>query len=1164
VLSLKVYHNSHDQSCRSPFGAVEIGTIITLKVRVETKAENLQCLLKLVDHRGQKTVLPMVLEEQKQKENIGQAVFAVSYQTSSNPNLLWYYFQLWVGGQVFYYGNNQTQLGGEGELRQHNPLPFQITVFKPGSTPAWYKEGIMYQIFVDRFNRGKDYCVCLAQNKLGQDPTKKAALLHLNWEDRPDYFKDHAGRVTRWNFFGGNLAGIIEKLDYLETLGVSILYLNPIFLSPSNHKYDTADYFKIDPLFGDRKLFGQLVAETDKRGMALILDGVFSHTGADSIYFNKYNNFKNSGACQSKKSPYYPWYTFSEYPQQYDSWWGIDVLPNVNKAEPSFQKFIYQDPDSVVRYWLKTGIKGWRLDVADELPDSFIKGIKQALREEEPEAVLIGEVWEDASHKISYGKLREYFWGDELDGVMNYPLRKVWLDFLTGQIDGKMAYRLVMSLYENYPKENFYGSMNLIGSHDRRRALTILGEAPPENRLTPEERAQYRLPPEKRQLAVNRMKLLVLLQMTFPGVPSIYYGDEAGSEGYSDPYNRAAYPWGKEDGQLLDWHRRMTYLRREYSAFTGGEFQPVYVNEDIYGYFRTDQKETIGVFINRSSGREHTLDLSQQIQGMQVKKTWALDLLAGEKLSENELSVCKIPPLSARVILLENNLQHKQKTNQLFRGAGILLSITSLPSPWGMGDLGQAAYHFVDFLKAAGQSIWQVLPLQLPDKHNSPYYSSSSFAANEALLDSEQLVSMGFLTKEEVANQLANLEAEASLKQTGFSLAAKYKNELLKQAFHRFRQGGFLEFKLDYKKFKENNKGWLEDYALYRALKKEFNEAPWYRWERGIARRNKESISRYQELLAREVEYHSFLQYLFSLQWGKLKAYANQKGIIIMGDLPIYVAPDSCDTWVNPELFNLTQEGPPYKVGGVPPDYFSREGQLWGNPTYCWKNHEGTGYSWWKSRIKNSLHSLDYLRLDHFRGFVSFWEIPQGAATAASGNWRKGPGKKLFESLCETLGPLPLIAEDLGTLSPEVANLKNQFGFPGMKVLQFSLNEILEDADYEGIYYSGTHDNETLLGWYEDQQEVLKKLPGFRKKVLQDRDQSEGLTVCKRLLEILYYSKANWVIIPLQDLLLLGNEARMNTPGVAAGNWQWTFSWEQIPKDLAPRLQEWVRLSGRE
>ncbi|KLU60973.1 amylopullulanase precursor [Peptococcaceae bacterium CEB3] len=688
-------------------------------------------------------------------------VFETVYQAPEEPGLLWYYFRVRAGGREFYYGNNEDKLGGEGALWAGEPPSYQLTVYRPMRIPEWYTRGIMYQVFVERFRcaeaedpgaaglrpgfqaggpvsgaerpepdtgtrvsetggqlpgrpqpaaadrtpgdpdlsaGGQEPGLGLqARNRAGRP--RQNALMHLDWYDTPIYVKDERGRVTHWDFFGGNLQGIIAKLPYLQELGVSILYLNPIFEAASNHKYDTADYHRIDPMYGDEGVFERLVQETKRRGIALVLDGVFSHTGSDSLYFNREGTYSSLGAWQSPASPYFEWYQFKSDRREsgegkaggtktgggtkpggtkpggtkpggtnpgalkpgeleageyggpaYKCWWDIDTLPEVDELNPSWQKFLLDPEDGVIQKWMKKGIAGWRLDVADELPDEFIRKLREAVKSLNSEAVLIGEVWEDASNKLSYGQLRRYFWGVELDATMNYPWREIFLSFFLGERDASQVCRRVMSLYENYPSENFFAAMNLLGSHDRVRILTLLGEAPPEEGLTDKAKQTFRPSAEARQLAVRRLKLFSLIQMTFPGVPCIYYGDEAGLQGYSDPYNRGTYPWGREDAEILEWYKKVARLRREYEVLQTGGFRVFSRGPDVFVLQRFREAEQITVLVNRHTSEAREAALPPALGSERERSPLVRDLLSGEILSPLPKRV-SVGPLSARVLV---------------------------------------------------------------------------------------------------------------------------------------------------------------------------------------------------------------------------------------------------------------------------------------------------------------------------------------------------------------------------------------------------------------------------------------------------------------------------------------------------------------------------------
>ncbi|MDK2587006.1 glycoside hydrolase family 13 protein [Romboutsia sedimentorum] len=483
-----------------------------------------------------------------------------------------YYFEvdIEINGEIQkkYYGKNMED-GNVCEYTHENINKYQITVYDDYKVPKWYKNGIMYHIFVDRFNNGN-------RSKKPTD-TKENSFIYGNWSDTPMYIKDSDGDIIRWDFHGGNLKGIIDKLGYLKKLGISIIYLSPIFEASSNHKYDTGDYKKIDSMFGDEEVFKELIDKAQKKGISIVLDGVFSHTGADSKYFNKYGKYEELGAYQSQSSKYSPWYNFKQHPNEYECWWDIKALPNVDELEDSYMDYIIRDKDSVIKKWTSMGVKGWRLDVADELPTEFIKTLKKELNELDSEAILTGEVWEDASNKVSYGERRSYLLGGQLDSVMGYPFRQNLLSFLKNDITSKQLNNKFMEIKENYPCEAFKSNLNLLGTHDVARIKTELNDD------------------------CEMLKLAVGVQMTFEGVPYIYYGDEAGVCGGTDPDNRRTYPWKNEDEDMIEFYKESINTRKKYEILMHGETKFIDTkNADVFAFIRYIEEEKMLIVINRS------------------------------------------------------------------------------------------------------------------------------------------------------------------------------------------------------------------------------------------------------------------------------------------------------------------------------------------------------------------------------------------------------------------------------------------------------------------------------------------------------------------------------------------------------------------------------------
>ena len=1148
-----IIHDSQTEFFRSPFGAVCCKEQLLLRLKIEGSDQPDVVFLRLwQDGRGEEKI-----QMQLNEENEENPYYQVKFDAPNVPGVVWYYFVIMIEDKIYYYGNGPDRLGGIGRLYETVPPGYQITVHKKDAvTPDWFKEGVMYQIFPDRFYNGADQVLS----------PKPDSVIHGAWNNNPYYIRDaDNGRIVYYDFFGGNLQGVIKKLPYLKELGISIIYFNPIFSSPSNHRYDTGDYKTVDSMLGDNQVFAELCAKGQEYGIGIILDGVFSHTGSDSIYFNKDGNYLEVGAYQSKESPYYQWYRFDEYPNQYESWWGIDTLPNVEENEPSYIDFIIESKESVIKQWLLLGAKGWRLDVADELPDSFIKKIYKTMKEIDQDSVLIGEVWEDASNKESYGKLRQYLQGEEMDSVMNYPFRKITLDFMLGTIDAQAVHRLLMSLAENYPMENFYAMMNLIGSHDVPRILTLLGEAPPYESMTVAQLAKYRLPEEKRQLGIARLKMLVLWQMTFPGVPSVYYGDEAGLEGYKDPFNRGTYPWGKENTELLIWHKKMIALRNQYDVFKTGKWISLPAHEQVYAYIRTIRNGQ-DVFGKNKNNNTALILLNQSAYQRTIQlpvRPWCygamLDILNENqeiKIVNGVVSVC-LEPFEGKVLL--------QVEKESFpRQAGLLMHPTSLPSPYGIGDLGKEAYNFIDFLYSSKQKIWQMLPLNPVGYGNSPYQCLSAFAGNHLLISLSELVREGLLTEKMIQDYPVFDQDRVE-----FDKVKEYKEKLLRMAFMKFKKGSTSHV---YKKFVIDHSFWLTDYSLFMALKKNFSEKPWHLWPREVAVREKKTIEKYRLLLAEEIAYHKFLQFIFANQWQGVKQYAGQYNIKIVGDIPIFVAHDSSDVWSHQQLFDLSEDGSPQTVAGVPPDYFCETGQLWGNPHYRWEEMAKDDYSWWSQRLQVLLTLVDFVRVDHFRGFEAFWQIPGKAETAVDGCWVKGPGPQFFSVLEKHFGSLPFIVEDLGVITPEVDDLKHEFHFPGIKVLQFAFEyderrrHILFHCEKNSVLYTGTHDNDTTQGWYEkmltNEPEFAKSIRAFVQRQLGIKE-VEAKEMCWKLVELTYQSHANTLIIPVQDILCLGSEGRMNLPGTVGSNWEWRCRQELFTSQLSAKLANLVEKYNR-
>lgn len=641
---MDIEHNSRQKFFRFPYGAVTCGTSVRFRLSVYGAGipRSVKLVYKKDNGKTHYADMPYVFSVS------ADSIYEKTIEMPDEPVLIWYYFEIATDAGVVYYGNNSENLGGKGEMSFQPPShAFQVTVYKEDyKTPDWFKSGIAYQIFPDRFCNG---------NEDGSFLGNRTDIIKRSWGEQPFYKAEQFGGEYKSNdFFGGNLRGIIKKLPYLEELGITVIYLNPIFKAASNHKYDTGSYEEIDPMFGDEETFSELCTEAGKRGIRIILDGVFNHTGDDSQYFNKYGNYDSVGAYQSKDSPYYTWFRFMDFPDVYESWWGMTTLPQVEEHSEALRQYLLSGPDAIVKKWIRLGAWGWRLDVVDELPDFFVRELRAGVKEANPDAVIIGEVWEDASNKTAYGERREYFYGDELDSVMNYPLRNALIDFALCRTDAYEFNRRVMSLKENYPPAAFYSLLNIISSHDVERIVTLMGGVPNRHEVDREQQARFRLDGYTLDVARKRTRLILGMVMTMPGVPCLFYGDELGVQGYGDPFCRSCFPWDQMDevdpgAVMRNTVKKLAGLRKSTKALSTGEFNYVYRIGYTYAYIRQYEDERYIVLVNfDSTAKEIRLDAARY--GVTtLNSVFSTDGSSSEHNSEDGIFFIKTAPLSLTI-----------------------------------------------------------------------------------------------------------------------------------------------------------------------------------------------------------------------------------------------------------------------------------------------------------------------------------------------------------------------------------------------------------------------------------------------------------------------------------------------------------------------------------
>ena len=578
-MDIMLLHDSHNEFYRTPSGPAPAGSNVLIRLHCDEATSVV--LRTWMTEELCYTMLPTA-----------EHVWEVAIPLPTTPGLFWYYFLIYrKDGRTIRYGNQPDKLGGVGVAYDHGePESFQITLYDPAyKTPEAFHGANIYQIFPDRFRH--------APTKAVDD--RKDRYVHKNWDEELLGVGDlRGGKYQELDFYGGTLTGIQEKLPYLKDMGIDIIYLNPIFRARSNHRYDTGDYTQVDPLCGTNTEFTELCEAAKKVGIRVMLDGVFSHTGEDSVYFNHFGHYPTLGAYQGQSSPYYDWYTFNHYPEDYKAWWGILSLPELRKDNPEYQKFMFQPHEGVVPRWIEAGSCGWRLDVADELPVDFLRKLRAAAKAADPEAVVLGEVWEDATTKFGFDKRRTYLLGKGLDSVMNYPFKNAVLGFVCGR-DAGQTMTDILSICEHYPAPALDTALNFLSTHDTERALTVIADEPANGRGRAWQSGRC-VTGDAYEEGMLKLRMAYAIIYTLPGVPCLYYGDEIGMQGYRDPFNRGFYCWDSHEERLRPVLAQLAQLRHSCEAFRTGALRVLRAEGGILHYQRIGEAETAEIIVNRT------------------------------------------------------------------------------------------------------------------------------------------------------------------------------------------------------------------------------------------------------------------------------------------------------------------------------------------------------------------------------------------------------------------------------------------------------------------------------------------------------------------------------------------------------------------------------------
>lgn len=1127
---------------RSPQGAVRAGETVRLGVRVEGRVMEHGCKASLLvfDRSAAPDMADMPDDMPRSGSDVpyelpmepSAAGFSVVFDSSGEPRVIFYKFCITVEGERYICTNRRdgaatsgvvfkcdalpSEDGGNGDIEdpmlKDDTSGFQLTVFDPRfQVPSWFAGKTMYQIFPDRYARD---CGGIRWDGVHSHEVRGWPIkVHENWNEAPDWREPY----EPVDFYGGTLAGIEAHLDYIAGLGTDVIYLNPVCEARSNHRYNTGDYEAIDPILGSWDEYRHLCASAAIRGIRIILDTVLSHTGSSSKYFNLDGSYDSLGAAQSPSSLYYSWYDFehvSEY-APYRCWWNDPTLPEIVEANPSWQEYMLGE-DGVLSGWHRYGCSGYRLDVADEIPDDVLEIIRSSVKREDSDSIVIGEVWEDATSKVSYGMQRTYALGRSLDSVMNYPLREILIHFALGLADANHLVTQLKTQRSNYPRPLYDSLMNLLSSHDVERIRSVLAlrrEFRFDGRQSQAD-AVSSITPDMDSDAAVMQRLLATFMYVLPGVPCLYYGDEKGMQGGRDPFDRASFPW---DGpradtgcDLVGFYQGLGHMRALSGALGKGEASFYAYGRDCVVALRVQNAPDLPTdllicVMNRSfEKKDFAVDLVKEDSGLDPRVTRTIRRIGGDldcifsSLASDGDSACledgiakfEIGARSSSVFRwMQGHVEH------LDAGLGVLCHITSLPGfkPASSGqDTGliSSCKRFIDWLADNGYSYWQVLPLNPTDRFGSPYAGLSAFAGNTDLLSESDCAAIGF------------------------------------------DESAFDEY------VRANSK-WLFPYATFCAIREMLDGTPWQTWP--DAYRDWSIGLMDDPKLAPLIESKLQNQFIFDRVWQKVREYAHEKGIRIIGDMAFYVSPDSVDVWANKDCFELDGQGYIACEGGVPPDDFAKEGQRWGVPVYRWDVLAANDYDWWCERFARASTLYDFTRLDHFIGFANYYSIPKDG-DAHSGAWCKGPGAALFDQAYRKLGRLPFFAEDLGTITSQVTALLSRTGLQGMDVIQFCDGDPRHDWQPKGpkIVYTSTHDTQTLMGWAQNRYCRIDS-HGCAADSSSPDDAAFARSIADELLEkARFAARDHVVILSLQDILGLGNSSRMNVPGTTSpSNWAW-------------------------